>query len=181
MGAEDGGRTQGTCPKWAGLTIPSAAPWPICRQLRLMMSGDELCRSQTQEEAPYPFMEQRRPRPLQGLLSCMGWIRIRGDRLKGELEVEGTGAGPIIETYSPEVRRAFLPRVQGPAVSLSAYFCSLSGGGDDGLIQSTLQSQEDREGDAARTGFLNLQRARAEKMITSHSPPPLNSGEREVG
>lgn len=49
--------------------------------------------AKTQEEASYPFMEQRRPHPLQGLLSCMGWLRTRGDRLKGELEAEGTGAG----------------------------------------------------------------------------------------
>lgn len=88
------------------------------------MSGDELCRSQTQEEAPYPFVEQRRPRPQQGLLSRMGWTR--GDRLKGELQVEDTGAGPIIETYNPEVRRAFLPRVQGPAVCLSVCLFLLS-------------------------------------------------------
>ena len=51
-------------------------------------------------------------------------------------------------------------------------------GGDDGLIQPTPHRQEDREGDPARTESLNLQRASAEKMITSHSPPPLNSGER---
>lgn len=37
------------------------------------MSWDELCRSQTQEEAPYPFTEQQRPHPLQGLLGHMGW------------------------------------------------------------------------------------------------------------
>ena len=88
------------------------------------MSVYELCRSQTQEEAPYPFVEQHRPRPQQGLLSRMGWTR--GDRLKGELQVEGTGAGPIIETYNPEVRRAFLPQVQGPAVCLSVCLFLLS-------------------------------------------------------
>lgn len=95
-------KSAGDLSQMGRLTIPSAAPWPRCRQLRLMISGDELCRSQTQEEASYPFMEQRRPHPLQGLLSCMGWLRTRGDRLKGELEAEGTGAGPIIETYRSE-------------------------------------------------------------------------------
>lgn len=38
-----------------------------------MMRWDELCRSQTQKEAPYPFMEHHSPHPLQGQLSCMGW------------------------------------------------------------------------------------------------------------
>lgn len=37
------------------------------------MSWDEQCRSQTQEEALYPFMEPHSPHPLKGLLSCIGW------------------------------------------------------------------------------------------------------------
>lgn len=52
----------------------------------------------------------------------MGWTR--GDRLKGELEVEGTGAGPIIETYNPEVRRPFCLESRGQ-LSVCLFLLSL--------------------------------------------------------
>ena len=121
------------------------------------MSGDELCRSQTQEEAPYPFVEQHRSRPQQGLLSRMGWTR--GDRLKGELH-RGRTHHRNIQSRSEKGLSASSPGASCLSVCLPISAFSPAGG-DDGLIQPTLQGQEDREGDAARTGSLNLQRASA--------------------
>lgn len=70
----------------------------------------------------------------------MGWLRTRGDRLKGELEAEGTGSWTT-SLKRTEVKGPFcLPESRGQlSVSLSACFCSLSCRGDGGLIQPTLQ------------------------------------------
>lgn len=132
-----------------------------------------------------PHIHSRSSRGLTRCRDCSAtWagIRTRGDRPKGELEAEGTGAGPITQAYNLEVIKGPFCLESRGQLSVCLPISALSPtGGDDGLIQPTPHRQEDRDGNPARTESLNLQRASAEKMITSRSPPPLNSGEREVG